>query len=628
MRSRVHAQGGLPWLRTGLHGWLRWFCAGVLLALAAWPAQAQLGRASSLPDADTPGARVIVGYRSGAALLREHPVDSAAGRRAARAVLQRRADALARHVGVVLRTGRGVGPRAQVLRAAGLSSQALAQRLSDHPDVAWAVVDRRVRGQAAPDDPLFSAGPPVVAGQGGPVVGQWYLRAPDETFRSAINAQAGWARTTGQGVVVAVLDTGVRFDHPDLHGRLLPGYDMVLEAGAANDGDGRDTDASDPGDGITAQEANTVGGEFYGGFPRGCTEQDSITGDYLAQDSSWHGTEVAGLIAAAANNGIGIAGAAHGARVLPVRVLGKCGGYDSDIQAGIYWAAGIEQGGLRGSTTPARVINLSLGGTGACSTAYQQAISTVIAQGVVVVAAAGNSTGRSVGTPANCSGVIAVAGLRHAGTKVGFSDLGPQIAIAAPGGNCVSEKAGEPCLYPLLTTTNLGLFGPGPNGYSDSFRITVGTSFATPLVSATAAMVLALRPEWGATEVRQILQSSARPFPPVSSDPKVATCHAPDFRNQLECHCTTALCGAGMLDVDAALQQAAPSGSSGGGAFGWGWGCALALAGVASMFSRASPRAGRRPFRPTVSQSPAASSGVGPSAGTAPRPASHPREGA
>jgi serine protease len=140
---------------------------------------------------------------------------------------------------------------------------------------------------------------------------------------------------------VAVVDTGVRFEHPDLlavadGGKLLPGYNMISNVTVANDGDGRDADASDPGDWITAAEANNHLGFFYG-----CTVLNPSTGKYSAEDSSWHGTQVSGIIAAITNNGIGMAGVGPSLRVLPVRVLGKCGGYDSDIIAGMRWAAGL-----------------------------------------------------------------------------------------------------------------------------------------------------------------------------------------------------------------------------------------------------------------------------------------------
>jgi serine protease len=582
---------------------------GLFWLQAVWMASSGWAGAAPQRTAADPGApviaaapelaaRVIVAYRRDAQVTRQHPWSPGALRRESGAVLQRRADALAAHAGRALVSGRAVGRRAQVVRAAGVSSQALAQRLASHPDVAWVAIDGWRRAFTAPNDGYYAAGPAVVSGSGGPEVGQWYLRQPDATFVAAINAETAWSRSTGQGVVVAVLDTGVRFDHPDLGGsRLLQGYDMVRDAAAANDGDGgRDSDASDPGDFITEAEANTVGGPFFGGAPRHCADYDPLTRRYRAVDSSWHGTEVVGLLGAVTNNGFGIAGVAHGAQILPVRVLGKCGGYDSDIQAGIYWAAGIEQPGLPANPTPARVINLSLGGAGTCSQDYQDAIDEVTARGVVVVAAAGNSASDSVGTPANCQRVIAVTGLRHAGTKVGFSALGPQIAIAAPGGNCVNIQSGQPCLYPLLTTTNLGLAQPGASGFTDSFRISVGTSFSAPLVSGAAAMILSLRPDWGQADVLRALQSSARAFPEPTAGSGVVRC--PALSPDEECHCSTALCGAGMLDIDAALAltvaspRPAPGGASGGGAADWGWLAGLAAA--SALMSARRLRGGRR----------------------------------
>jgi serine protease len=500
--------------------------------------------------ASVASARVIVAWREDAGTARAHPWRRGAGAAEVRVASARRAESLGRRQGLELQTGRVVGQRAQVVMAKGLDSAALARRLASDPDVAWAVADQRRRALAAPNDPLFSASPAVnlTSQTGGPEVGQWYLRAPTDLFRSATNAEAAWTKSIGTGIVVAVLDTGVWYGHADLQGQLLPGYDMVRDSNYANDGGGRDADASDPGDWVTTEE-NVSG----------------IYKDCGQEDSSWHGTKVAGIIAAATNNQIGMAGMAPGAKVLPVRVLGKCGGFDSDITAGMLWAAGIEQPGLPVNPHPARVLNMSLGGEGGCSAAYQEAVSAVTARGVVVVAAAGNSAGRAVGSPANCPGVMAVAGLRHAGSKVGFSDLGPEIAIAAPGGNCVNIEQGSPCLYPILTASNSGLREPvaGGSSYTDSFKRSVGTSFATPMVAATAALVLTLRPDWGPQQVRQAITSTARPFPTSGADngtdpTPVATCKAPSTTEQLQCYCVTGLCGAGMLDVQAAVTAAQP----------------------------------------------------------------------
>jgi hypothetical protein len=392
------------------------------------------------------------------------------------------------------------------------------------------------------------------------------LRAPDAIVRAAIDVEPAWSMSTGDpAIVVAVLDTGVRFDHPDLGrveagGPLLAGYDMVSSTPQSNDGDGRDADASDPGDWITADEANAPSSPFYA-----CTTLDSGTGQYAAENSSWHGTQVTGIVAARTGNGVGMAGIAPGVRVLPVRVLTKCGGYDSDIIAGMRWAAGLPVPGAPFNANRARVISLSLGSESPCSVAYQQAVDAVVAAGGIVVAAAGNDAGHAVHAPANCRGVIAVGALRHVGTKVGFSNVGPEVAISAPGGNCINVEPGAPCLYPILTTTNTGQTTPLDPTWSDSYRISVGTSFATPMVSATAALMLAAQPALNGMQVRTLLQSTARPFPTRGADESggpVTQCHAPQYDglglpvDQAECYCTTATCGAGMLDAGAAVRAA------------------------------------------------------------------------
>ena len=498
-------------------------------------------------------ARVIVAFKPTAEIVRSMPLRSFAE---PDGVAQQRAGALSTRAGRTLSAGRMLDARSQVVRATGIDSATLAARLALHPDVAWAVPDQRRRAFLVPNDPFYAAGPAVnlAARTGGPDAGQWHLRPPTALFRSAVNAQSAWDRVTAvPSVVVAVLDTGVLADHPDLAGRVLPGYDMVNsrtndDNSRTNDGDGRDADASDPGDWVTAAESAQAGGPFSG-----CG----------TSNSSWHGTKVSTIIAARSDDGIGIAGIAgtgEGARILPVRVLGKCGGFDSDISAGMRWAAGVAVPGVPANPNPARVLNLSLGGGGSCTAVYRDAVNEVMARGAMVVAAAGNSVGQAVSAPANCAGVIAVAGLRHAGSKVGFSDLGPEITISAPAGNCVNIGVGEPCLYPILAGRNSGLRGPEAGGstWSDSFSITVGTSFATPIVSGTIALMLSARPALTVAEIRSALISTARPFPTdgagLDTDGlAVRTCRAPDSTQQLQCYCTTALCGAGMLDADAAV---------------------------------------------------------------------------
>ena len=470
-------------------------------------------------------ARVIVKYRADAAPMHAPP---------------QHAQALATRLGLSLSDGRTIGARAQVVKGRGMSSRDLADRLAAQADVEYAVVDGRQYALAAPDDPLY---PNNLASPTTPAAGQWYLRAPTSAIIvdtnsvvAAINAQAAWDITSGSGVVVAVLDTGVRFDHPDLAGKLLAGSDFISDTGVAADGDGRDADASDPGD-------------------FGCS---TLPAD--ERNSSWHGTQTAGLIGAATNNHAGMAGTGRDVTLLPVRVLGKCGGFDSDIQAAMLWAASLESGST--TTVPrARVINLSLGSAGACSATYQDVVQQVNARGVVVVVAAGND-GLAVGTPANCPGAIAVAGVRHAGTKVGYSDLGPEVAIAAPAGNCVNLNG--TCLFPLLTTSNSGTTTPVANSAGGSIYTgggsdaSLGTSFSAPLVSGTVGLMLAANPSLTPTQVLSFLKSSARAFPSTGAGASVAACTAPTTVAQSsECYCTTATCGAGLLDAGAAVAAVA-----------------------------------------------------------------------
>ena len=494
-------------------------------------------------------ARVIVAFKAQSSLAR---VDKSLTESATRS---ERAKALASRTKIALGAGPSVSERAQVMTATGVSADELARRLSEDSDVEYAVPDQRRHPFDVPNDPLYVAGPAV----NGPSVGQWYLRAPTGDIKSSVNATPAWSITVaGPNIVVADVDTGVRFEHPDLGsvadgGNLLPGYDMISDPAVANDGDGRDPDASDSGDWVTQAELAQRSGAFFQ-----CTP--------APERSSWHGTQVAGLIAALTDNNIGMASVARTVRLLPVRAIGKCGGFDSDIIAGMRWAAGVNVPGVPANPTPARVINLSLGSEGRCTAAYQAAVNEITAVGAVIVASAGNSAGHAVGVPANCNGVIAVAGLRHAGSKVGFSDLGPEIALSAPAGNCVNTAAGSPCLYPILTTTNTGTQESAAATYTDGLSPSLGTSFAAPLVSGTAALMLAVQPTLTPQAIKQILQATARAFPTTGADNGdgrvVPQCTAPRYDiaqkpiDQLQCYCTTNTCGAGMLDTWAAVLAA------------------------------------------------------------------------
>jgi serine protease len=533
--------------------------AGAAAPSAPFAPAPSFSRAAPLPPVE---GEVIVRFRADAAPLRQHALPAGVRGEALLRALAGRAQALGSRAGRVLVAGAAVGERTQVVRAAGIDAAELARRLAADPAVEFAVPNGRKRRLAVPDDPLYPPSatdlrPNGLGQQSGPASGQWYLRPPDDTLRSAIDVEAAWSRLGSRGrpeVVVAVLDTGLRFDHPDLRriaagGRMLDGYDFVSTLAVANDGDGRDADPSDPGDWVTLAESRTS--TFSGCDPSG---------------SSWHGTSTASLVGATADNAIGMTGAAPGLRVLPVRVLGKCYGTDADIQAAMRWAAGIPVAGVPDNPSPARVINMSLGSSDPCSASYQAVVDEIVARGVMIVAAAGNSAGGPVGSPASCRGVVAVGGLRHAGTKVGFSDLGPEIAISAPAGNCINIATGTPCLYPVLAATDAGSQGPTESRWSDSYAITVGTSFASPLVAATVGLVWSMQPALGVGQVRSVLQASARPFPSSGADngpddtTPVLACQPPQAGvDQLQCYCNTSLCGAGMLDAGAAVRAAAGS---------------------------------------------------------------------
>ena len=490
-------------------------------------------------------ARVIVTFKSDAALARRQTLAAGRGAAIAAQVSAERAGVLGQRFGLGLRGGAHVSDRAQVILASGIGSAELARRLAADSEVESVVVDQRRHRLSAPNDPLYADGQPAAPG---PAVGQWYLRAPAGAVQSAINAEAAWAVTTGRPeVVVAVLDTGVRYDHADLAANLLPGYDMIHDVATAGDGDGRDADASDPGDFVSAADK---------------AHDPATFGSCVEEDSFWHGTQTASLIAAVTDNGIGMASVGRNVRVLPVRVLGKCGGYDSDIQAAMRWAAGLHVPGVPDNVHKAAIINLSLGSQGACGNGYPEVVNEVLAAGTAIVASAGNTAGRAVGTPANCPGVIAVAALRHVGTKVGFSDLGPEIALSAPGGNCINIGDGEPCLYPIITAINSGVTTPVPGSsvYTDSMYPAVGTSFSAPQVAGTAALMLSVRPALAPADLRRLLQGTARAFPTTGGDngdgTPVLVCQPPAGSDQLQCYCTTATCGAGMLDAGAAVLAA------------------------------------------------------------------------
>ncbi|WP_018607542.1 S8 family peptidase [Uliginosibacterium gangwonense] len=394
------------------------------------------------------------------------------------------------HFGLSLRTARTTATGAQVMKLdkkVSLSEAAsiAAELKKADPSIEYAEPDQFLHILATPNDTYYSR--------------QWDLYESTGGLR----ADTAWASSTGTGVVVAVIDTGYR-PHADLAANIVAGYDFISDTTVANDGGGRDSSPLDPGDWTAANEC-------YSGSP--------------ASNSSWHGTHVAGTIAAITNNAKGVAGIAYGAKVQPVRALGKCGGLTSDIADAITWASGGTVTGVPANATPARVINMSLGGSGTCSTTLQRAITSARSRNTVVVVAAGNeNTNASSSNPANCSGVVTVAATDRYGSRAPYSNYGSIVTVAAPGGDMSSAATDG-----ILSTLNSGTTTPG----TDNYAYYQGTSMATPHVAAAVALILAKAPTLTPDQVKSILTSTARSFP--------GTCSG---------------CGAGIVDATAAVAAA------------------------------------------------------------------------
>ncbi|MFM9695608.1 S8 family peptidase [Streptomyces europaeiscabiei] len=439
----------------------------------------------------TPGTtaeRLIVGYKSGAA--------EATSNKAADAD----ATAKGKEAGESLDFQRRLGSGAALVDLGeDLSKADVADVIAEYqadPQVAYVAPDRLNTAMATPNDTEYSK--------------QWDL----SEATAGMNVPGAWDKVTGTGVTVAVIDTGY-VAHSDLAANIVGGYDFIADTAVSVDGNGRDSNPADPGDWNNATECGT-------GVP--------------ASDSSWHGTHVAGTIAAATNNSKGIAGIAYGAKISPVRVLGKCGGYDSDIIDAITWASGGTVSGVPANTNVAKVINMSLGGGGACTTATQSAITAAVNRGTTVVVAAGNSNANAANySPASCNNVISVAATNRAGSRSSYSNFGSVVDIAAPGGETRTAESGG-----ILSTLNAGTKTPT----SESYAYYQGTSMAAPHIAGLAALVKSANSALTPAQIESAIKTNSRALP--------GTCSGG--------------CGAGLADA-AKTVQAVTGGSTGGTTF-------------------------------------------------------------
>lgn len=298
---------------------------------------------------------------------------------------------------------------------------------------------------------------------------QWNLHGT-----KGISAPEAWQTTQGAGVTVAVIDSGI-VKHPDLDANVLPGYDFITEPAIARDGNGRDSDPTDQGN---------------------WEEEGVCDSGSEASESNWHGTHVAGSIAAVMNNKRGIVGVAPSTKILPVRALGMCGGYDSDIADAMVWAAGGTVEGVPANSNPAKIINLSLGGEGTCPATYSKAIAEVNKRGAILVVAAGNDgQDTSKVAPANCGGSIVVGATDQNGKRSDFSNYGKIVDVSAPGSN-------------IMSTVDLGTTVSTGAGYTEYD----GTSMAAPQVAGVIALMKSVDPSLNAERAKQILKQSSKPL--------------------------------------------------------------------------------------------------------------------
>lgn len=386
-------------------------------------------------------------------------------------------------------------PQITTLSAEEVRDQTVAavEQMRLDADVEFAQLNYVMHISRTPNDPWFAQ--------------QWHYRnngSGDDESPGGINLPDTWDRSTGSTAsVIAVVDTGILPDHPDIAGsaNLLPGFDMITDPFTGNDGDGRDPDATDPGDG-------TAAGECRFGSP--------------AEPDSWHGTHVAGTIGVGrTDNHQGVAGINWSSRVVPMRALGRCGGSIADINDAIRWAAGLPVPNIATNPNPAKVINMSLGASAPCSASpsTQSAINDVVAAGVTVVVAAGNEASDAANSfPASCNNVITVAASDFNGELVTrYSNFGAVVDIMAPGGNVNADEDNDGNPDGVLSMVNGG------------YAFFNGTSMAAPHVAGVAGLLVAQDPTLTPADIEDLVKDNAIP------------------RNSSQC---PEACGAGLLNAN------------------------------------------------------------------------------
>jgi serine protease len=370
-------------------------------------------------------------------------------------------------------------PRTELYRAStdAAGTLEMIRQLEQRSDVEHAEPNYISYIQKVPNDPNYAL--------------QWHYKA--------MNLENAWDITDGTGnpITVSVVDTGA-INHPDLQGTFVGGYDFITDTNEAGDGDGRDADPTD-----------------------------------LGGDSGYHGSHVAGTIAAQSNNGSGVAGVNWGAKVVPVRVLGINGsGTNADILPGIQWAAGIHVDGVPDNPNPAKVINLSLGGKRSCSQDEQDLYDNIKAKGVIVVVAAGNSNEDANNhSPASCNNVITVGATGPTNTRAPYSNYGSPIDVMAPGGDTKQTITFNGKTYPagVLSTLLDDQSKPVYGFYQ-------GTSMASPHVAGLVSLMLSKDSSLSFDTIMSRLKASSTALSPTA-------CNRPSGAD----------CGPGLVDAARAL---------------------------------------------------------------------------